>query len=325
MERIKAQDTDSRELAEHVLSWIICAKRHLITLELQLALAVEIGKPKLDKGNLTQIEDMVSVCAGLVTVDEETNIIRLVHYTTQEYFERTRGKWFQNAETSIAAICVTYLSFCDFESGFCQTDYEFEQRLWLNQLYNYAAHNWGNHAREASTLCQEVIGFLESKPKAEAASQALLAIKGYLLHSDYSQEVPRQITGLHLAAYFGLKEAMIALLENGHDLSSNDSYYRTPLSWAAEKGHEAVVKLLLEKGAEPETKDQGDWTPLLHAAGNGHEAVVKLLLEKGAELETKDKSGQTPLPYAVENGHKAIVKLLLEKGARNYNTRYRPY
>jgi hypothetical protein len=34
---------------------------------------------------------MVSVCAGLVTIDEESNIIRLVHHTTQEYFERSQN------------------------------------------------------------------------------------------------------------------------------------------------------------------------------------------------------------------------------------------
>lgn len=136
---------------------------------------------------------MVSVCAGLVTADEESNIIRLVHYTTQEYFERTQNDWFPNAETDITVICVTYLSFRVLESGYCQTDAEFEERLRLNQLYDYAAHNWGNHAREASILCQEVIDSLESELKAEAASQALLAIKAYPENSSYSQNVPRQL------------------------------------------------------------------------------------------------------------------------------------
>ena len=76
------------------------------------------------------------------------------------------------------------------------------------------------------------------------------------------------------------------------------------------------MKLLLEKGAMLETKDEKyGQTPLSYAAENGHEAVVKLLLEKGAELETKDKYGQTPLSYAAESGHEAVVKLLLEKGA----------
>ena len=110
--------------------------------------------------------------------------------------------------------------------------------------------------------------------------------------------------------YFGLKEAMITLLENGHDLNSKDSSGRTSLSYAVEKGYEAVVKLLVEKGAELETKDEeyGGWTPLSWAASRGHEEVVKLLLEKGAELETKDKYyGQTPLLYAAWRGHEAVV------------------
>jgi hypothetical protein len=134
MGQIKGQVTDQEELAKQVLSWITCAKRPLTTLELQHALAVEVSKPNLDQENLLEIEDMVSVCAGLVTVDQESGIIRLVHYTTQEYFERTREKWFRNADIDITAICVTYLSFRVFDSGFCQTDAEFEERLQLNKL-----------------------------------------------------------------------------------------------------------------------------------------------------------------------------------------------
>jgi ankyrin repeat protein len=51
-------------------------------MELQHALVVEIGESTLDEDNLPQIEDMVLVCAGLVMVDDESHIIRLVHYTT---------------------------------------------------------------------------------------------------------------------------------------------------------------------------------------------------------------------------------------------------
>lgn len=94
MDRINKQEQGRMDLAKQVLFWITCAKRPLATSELQHALAVEVGEPKLDKENLPQIEDMVSVCTGLVTVDEESGIIRLVHYTTQEYFKRTRERWF---------------------------------------------------------------------------------------------------------------------------------------------------------------------------------------------------------------------------------------
>ena len=38
-------------------------------------------------------------------------------------------------------------------------------------------------------------------------------------------------------------------------MESKDNLGQTPLSWAAEHGHRAVVKLLVEKGTEIEPKD----------------------------------------------------------------------
>jgi len=43
--------------------------------------------------------------------------------------------------------------------------------------------------------------------------------------------------------------------EKGVDLNPKDGSGRTPLSYAARKGHEAVVKLLVEKGVDPNPKD----------------------------------------------------------------------
>jgi len=54
---------------------------------------VEAGESELDPDDIPDIEDMVSVCAGLVTVNNESNITRLVYYTTQECFERIREGW----------------------------------------------------------------------------------------------------------------------------------------------------------------------------------------------------------------------------------------
>jgi ankyrin repeat protein len=64
---------------------------------------------------------------------------------------------------------------------------------------------------------------------------------------------------------------------------------------------------------EVNSKDEDGRTPLSWAAKEGHEAVVKLLLAISTiEVNSKDKNGQTPLSYAVEERHKAVVKLLLE-------------
>jgi hypothetical protein len=197
MERINGQIEDQEKLAKQVLSWITCAKRPLAAIELQHALGVEVSESKLDELNFSEIEDIVSVCAGLVTIDEESGIIRLVHYTTQEYFERTQRQWFPDAQTNITTICVSYLSFDEFQSGICQNDEEFKQRLQANTLYDYAAHNWGHHAREAATSCQGVIEFLQKPAHLEASNQALMAVKRWSGRTQYSLEIPKQMTGLH--------------------------------------------------------------------------------------------------------------------------------
>lgn len=82
MLRITSQKYGFQKLARRVLLWITCAKRPLTTQELRHALAVEISEPEIDDENLTEVADMVSVCAGLVTIDQESNIICLVHYIT---------------------------------------------------------------------------------------------------------------------------------------------------------------------------------------------------------------------------------------------------
>ncbi|MCJ1263487.1 hypothetical protein MMC22_003357 [Lobaria immixta] len=111
MKRIDDQGAGFRQLADQVLAWITHAQRPLTIVELQHALAIEEGEPELDQENITDVGELVSVCVGLVAIDQETNIIRLVHYTTQEYFRRICMQRFPDARKTIAVACLTYLSF----------------------------------------------------------------------------------------------------------------------------------------------------------------------------------------------------------------------
>jgi hypothetical protein len=78
-----------------------------------------------------------------------------------------------------------------------------------------------------------VVDFLDSKAKVEASSQGLLATKRFSSDSSYSQNFPRQMTGLfrlYLAAHFRVQEAMNALREKGVKADSKDERGQTPLS-----------------------------------------------------------------------------------------------
>lgn len=220
MERIQSQMSDHRDLALRVLSWITCAKRPLTVEELRHALAVEVSTIELDKDAMPEIDIMVQVCVGLVTIDEGDAIIRLVHYTAQEYFEKTQAIWFSKVESDITTTCVTYLNFQQFKSGHCLNEEDFSKRLQLNPLFHCASKNWGHHARNTTTICEGILDFLESNSSVQASAQALLADERG--HAAIAQ----------------------LLLENGANANSHDHLGHTPLAYAIGGKHKEVCDLL---------------------------------------------------------------------------------
>ncbi|KAF3187227.1 hypothetical protein TWF225_004381 [Orbilia oligospora] len=110
IERIDSQNPDFKNLARRVLIWVVRAERPPNQLELQHALAIEpeASLGTIDDDDLTDINDTISVGASLVTVDEDTRIVRLIHYTAHEYLDRQ--EWTREGHTGLAEICISYLS-----------------------------------------------------------------------------------------------------------------------------------------------------------------------------------------------------------------------
>ncbi|KAL7957974.1 hypothetical protein V8C34DRAFT_305193 [Trichoderma compactum] len=281
MERIESQGGGTTKLAKKILSWVVHAKEVLSIVELQHAVAVEPGTSEMNWKFIPTVEIIGTICAGLITIDTQSNAVRLVHYTTQEYFERTHGTWFPNAISNITAICTTYLSFTAFKGGYWGTDEEYEERLRSNPFYKHAALHWACYAREASTCHQNIIKLLECDENLWASNEVLERSQ-WSRHRGWTRGDDKgfalSMMGVHWAAYLGIEEIMEALLV-GREPDSSDGRERSPLWYAAREGNGAVVRLLLDTGrVDVNRKDWSEWTPLLLSSKNGHSTVVKLLL-----------------------------------------------
>ncbi|GIJ89201.1 hypothetical protein Asppvi_008131 [Aspergillus pseudoviridinutans] len=102
------------------------------------------------------------------------------------------------------------------------------------------------------------------------------------------------------------------------DVDCRDEDGRTPLSWASEKGHLAIVKLLLSQdNVDVNSADTVGRTSLSWATTNGDDAVTRELVKRGADINKQVQMGMTPLHLAAQKGHEALVHLLVEAGARS--------
>ena len=76
--RIEAQTEDEVSLATTAIIWLTYAYQSLTVTELQHALAVSDNMEGFDEDDIVAEELIISVCCGLIVVDGESRIVRLV-------------------------------------------------------------------------------------------------------------------------------------------------------------------------------------------------------------------------------------------------------
>lgn len=144
MTRIYAQPDDDRTLALEAIAWVAFARRPLRDCELEEALAIEPNSSAVDPDAVPAMHEILNLCAGLLTRDEQSGIVRLVHYTAHEYIMRTARRWLQETEVKVASKCLTYISFPEFTEH-SHIKSEIERRLAEKPFYAYSANHWGDH------------------------------------------------------------------------------------------------------------------------------------------------------------------------------------
>ena len=120
---------------------------------------------------------------------------------------------------------------------------------------------------------------------------------------------------LSWAAQRGKVEAVRALLEYGADPNNNDKTNTTPLHWAAQATTPECLLLLIKFGARI-TQQMRGWNAL-HYACTFHDdlAYVKPLLDCSTDIDQRTYVGKTALSLAILHNHLKSAAFLIENGA----------
>ncbi|KAF5613568.1 ankyrin repeat [Fusarium subglutinans] len=317
-QRLLLQVEDKERLIP-ILQWLVLAARPLAIDELCIAAKIA---PSVDRNAVEATRDRLNSCGLLVKVDGD--VANLVHESAKEFFQSDQVdeleeiRMFRMGPATHRALMDACLSL--IENSHASPGGISEQSL-TKPLLAYACLYWPYHLQRAQELVGDRSMFTRSFFKPETPIRE----DWWKFYWDKEQYggAPPSFSLLHLSSYLDIPAWTRVLLEQDaakhssrHRLvARKDNYGRTPLFWAATRGHKDIVELLLKHGAPVGSKDRSNMTPLHIAVTGGHKEVVALLLEHSAPIEAKASYGDTPLIRAIQANSKEIVQLLLEHGA----------
>ena len=316
LQRIQKQPDGQDTLGMETLMWIAHARRPLLVTELSEALAIKWSTSSLKTRFRPSQKKMVDCCMGLVTVDENSSIIRLVHFSVQEYLHKYHDGVFVEGERTVAEGCIIYLFFEPFALGPRRDEVEIMDLISRNIFAEYAAHYWGYHVRSANS--EEVDQLALSFLRAENHRQCSFQVLQYTTNRReeyWNIDEARSCNGLHLSAMFGLEDLGKQLLD-ADEVGVDDitKMGTTALIKAAAGGHKTFTQMLLTMQVDL-TKENWYGTALHCAAEAGMVVTMVELLGSGLDVDIRDRRGRTSLHCATVSGHANAMQSLLEHGA----------
>ncbi|RPA76766.1 hypothetical protein BJ508DRAFT_181265 [Ascobolus immersus RN42] len=296
--RIRAQDENDRRLAMSVLGHISFFMVPLTIGMLQSALAMAPGETDIDEESLIDAGILVDVCCGLTTVDSESNIVRLVHQTVQEYFEAERGTLFPEVEILIARQCLTFMTiptrYPNRYPFLLGLPVEFRRDVPASKYY--ITPNDG--ISEPMHFNDEVMKLVR------------YAYREGWLHLHHLQHVRIVQSELLEVLHNPINLKVISALRSCPCRNENFKHtFEVPCA-----GNEAAEKQLQQHPGDSERRISM-YSPFHMAAFLGLDTIVTLLLntQAHAQLYERVTSGQTALGCAARSGRTEVVALILQK------------
>ncbi|KAH6912020.1 hypothetical protein BKA70DRAFT_1559519 [Coprinopsis sp. MPI-PUGE-AT-0042] len=135
-------------LAQAAFVWVLNAKQSMTIDQLLHALATSPETHRFESLRLMPEAALMTICRGLITVDKESRLVRLVHYTAKGPLEDLLRESFPRPHSLLTAVCITRL-----------------KGLWLSKHIHHfrSGAEDGLGCRPPPGLCLSGLGFPRSR------------------------------------------------------------------------------------------------------------------------------------------------------------------
>ncbi|CCX33315.1 Similar to hypothetical protein TRIVIDRAFT_143504 [Trichoderma virens Gv29-8]; acc. no. EHK25113 [Pyronema omphalodes CBS 100304] len=232
-DRIGLLGEDQKLLALKTIKWVHLALRGLKVEELLQYLAIKDDDTEFDLDNMTTRQKMLDCCLGLVTVDNETDTVRLVHYTLQEYLDSPTNPRFPKGHADIAHTCFLQCKFMQFNMYRIRWA-KFYVKAWLHHT---------QHAKDPSFF-DSITAMIS-----QAQFECPIKFREYTidtLRMDYYKNILENPYpwGLYLACYLGIQQIFHNMFKGAENFSRVQKSYA--LTVAVRHAHENIAQIFLD-------------------------------------------------------------------------------
>lgn len=310
-----------------LLRLVAYAQRPLSTKEVEHALGISSETDELLEEEIIPASALISRCAGLVTLDENYEIV-FSHYTIDGYFATRRDDFFEDGHKYMAEVCLHYLNLQELRKGPIQGEEEgaqFDARLKAYPFLEYASLFWGPHAHASqdNETLELAYEFIRNDERRSTSVQALW-FSADELTADWRG---RNGSPLRLAMYFKYEKLANRLLKSGADANIQDVFGMTPLMWAAQVGDIEMITSVLKLPIPLNPVNNDGETALHLAISHRHEDVTAVLVDRrdvDVNVPAGGKRGtrsMTPLMHAIWREEINIVRKLLTRDDISVNVK----
>ena len=347
------------EDARRILTLLCFAPRPLTVREIIDGIAVKInGSTGLNpKRRLQDANDIREICIGFIDIglsadyttetyheEELTSIVRIAHFSVQEYLESERIQHQKaaifrltsfTAHGEIAQICLTYL----LEHGLSSLKLD-QSLLEEFPLAKFAAMYWYHHYQGAAKYDPGLEDCILKLFQRQDSFATWVKLHDMDRPWDASITFGRALDDIPAPVYYasllGLDQVlhdiinseqlegitMPALsLESTSNLSkkinTQGGKYGNALQAASSGGHDKVMQILLDKGADVNAQGGYYGNALQATSSGGHDTdkVMQMLLDRGADVNAQGGYYGNALQAASYRGYKKVMQILLDKRA----------